>query len=65
MKDLVKIKCYDKISVMDRSEAIKKFSRCVLCSEGSEQSRYAEILSQLLSGYKYCYDEEDREIVYC
>lgn len=65
MKNLVKIKCYDKISVMNRSEAVKKFSRYVLCSEGSEQGRYAQILSQLLSGYEYCYDEEDREIVYC
>ena len=64
MKNLVKIKCYDKISVMDRSEAIRKFSSYILCSEGSEQSRYAEILSQLLNGYEYCYDEEDREVYY-
>lgn len=65
MKDLVKIKCYGEVRIVKRNEAIQEFTECVLCSEGSEQGRYAQILSQLLSGYEYCYDEEDREIVYC
>ena len=40
-----------------RKDAIKFFKECVMCSEGSEQSRYVSILMQLMNGDKYCSDE--------
>jgi hypothetical protein len=58
-KDIVTIICYGKTKQMERAEAIKKFSNGVLCCEGSEQSRYANILAELLHGYKVCTDGED------
>ena len=57
-KDIVKVTCYYKTEEYERTEAINKFRECVLCSEGSEQSRYSKILGELLSGYKECSDEE-------
>ena len=40
-----------------REDAIMFFKECVMCSEGSEQSRYVSILMQLMNGDKYCSDE--------
>lgn len=42
----------------DRNKAIKFYQEAVMCSEGSEQSRYSTILCQLLSGCTHCSDEE-------
>lgn len=42
----------------DREKAIKFYQEAVMCSEGSEQSRYSTILCQLLSGCTHCSDEE-------
>ena len=57
-KDIVTITCYGSTKQMNRAEAISKYSECVMCSEGSEQSRYANILAELLHGYKVCTDGE-------
>ena len=58
-KDIVTIICYGETKQMERAEAIKKFSEGVLCCEGSEQGRYANILAELLQGYTTCTDGED------
>lgn len=57
-KDIVTITCYDSTEQMDREDAIRKYSECVMCSDGSEQRRYANILAELLHGYKVCTDGE-------
>lgn len=58
-KDIVTITCCNETEQMERADAISKYSECVMCSEGSEQSRYANILAELLHGYKVCTDGED------
>ena len=58
-KDIVTIICYGSAEDLERADAIRKYSECVMCSEGSEQGRYAKILAELLHGYKVCTDGED------
>ena len=56
-KDIVTIICYGSAEHIERADAIRKYSECVMCSEGSEQSRYAKILAELLRGYRVCTDD--------
>ena len=58
-KDVVTVICYGSAEHIERADAIRKYSECVMCSEGSEQSRYAQILAELLHGYRVCTDGED------
>lgn len=56
MKDMVKVVCYGSAKMYERSQAIEEFLSAICCSEGSEQSRYCRILSQLRSGKKVATD---------
>lgn len=48
-KKSVKVVCYNEERVYNtREEAIKFFLECCACSEGSEQSRYSNILTGLM-----------------
>lgn len=59
MKDKVVCKCYGKEKEFNSREEAKKFYwEGALCSEGSEQSRYINILADLDAGKKYCTDGE-------
>lgn len=51
-KDMVKVVCYGSAKMYERQKAIEEFLDAIACSEGSEQSRYCRILSQLRSGKK-------------
>lgn len=51
-KDMVKVVCYGTAKMYERQQAIEEFTSALSCSEGSEQSRYCRILSQLRSGRK-------------
>lgn len=54
----VTVRCYGKeTEYKTREEAIVYFANACACSEGSEQERYAKILSQLLNGSNECTDE--------
>ena len=55
--DMVKVTCYGTTEIMTRADAIREFREGVMCSEGSEQSRYANILVGLLSGETEVSDE--------
>ena len=53
-------KCYGKeMEFNSRQEATDYFMQGLMCSEGSEQNRYANILSDLWCGRTYCTDDED------
>ena len=56
-RDIVTVVCYGQSERMTREKAIKKFKTVIMCSEGSEQERYARILSLLLDGEKVCSDK--------
>lgn len=50
--------CYNISRMWDsREQAQAFFTHAILCSEGSEQSRYANVLTQILDGKKLCVDE--------
>jgi len=54
----IKCKCYNSIHEFDtRTQAAKFFEKCIMCSDGAEQSRYLHVLMQLMNGEKYCSDE--------
>ena len=55
-KDMVTVHCYGSAREMERSKAIEEFFDAMCCSEGSEQSRYCRILSDLRSGKKVASD---------
>ena len=56
--DLVKITCYGETEIMEREKAKAFYLEGMMCSEGSEQSRYVRIYTQLTLGYTECTDEE-------
>lgn len=56
-KDIVTITCYGKTEHMEREKAIVFYLEGMMCSEGSEQNRYANILAGLMSGLTVCTDE--------
>ena len=56
-EDIVAITCYGETKNWRRSEAEAFFLQGMLECEGSEQARYANIYSQLVSGEKFCFDE--------
>ena len=60
LDDIVTITCYRQTEKMVRKDAMKEYLEGVLCCEGSEQERYANILRQLFMGYMECND-----LVYC
>lgn len=54
---MVTIKCYGKEEKWyNRQDAINHFTEGMLCSEGSEQTRYCTILSGLYAGLNYVTD---------
>ena len=55
--DIVKITCYNRTETMERADAIKFYTEGILCSDGSEQERYATILAGLVSGATVVSDE--------
>lgn len=55
-KDMVEIHCYGSKRVMERSAAIEEFTVSACCCEGSEQSRYMSIVSDLRCGKKIASD---------
>lgn len=57
--DIVEIKCYGKITKMERQKAIQKFLEGVILCEGSEKERYSNILADLISGKNFCSDGVD------
>lgn len=53
------VRCYDKeTKYKDRKQALDFYMGCMMCSEGSEQCRYSNIVAQLYSGKMYCCDED-------
>lgn len=55
-KDMVEIHCYGSKKVMERGAAIEEFTVAACCCEGSEQSRYMAIVSDLRCGKKIASD---------
>ena len=55
-KDIVEIHCYGSKRLMERNAAIEEFTTNACCSEGSEQGRYMDILSDLRAGKKIASD---------
>lgn len=55
-KDMVEIHCYGSKKVMERGAAIEEFTVAACCCEGSEQSRYCRIVSDLRCGKKIASD---------
>lgn len=54
----VKTTCYGTTKEWNNIEEAKNFFfNCMLCSEGSEQSRYTSIYMQLCLGHTDCSDE--------
>ena len=56
-KDFVTITCYNQTKTVERKAAVEFFTGCMFGSEGSEQSRYVSILSQLHEGETIISDE--------
>ena len=56
MNDIVTITCYRKTEKMVRRDAMMKYLEYLLCTEGSEMERYANILRQLFLGEMECND---------
>lgn len=56
MQDFVTIICYGQPEIMRRDEAIDKYYEGMMCCEGSERERYANIYCQLMAGEKECFD---------
>lgn len=55
----IKTTCYGKTDVWDsREEALAFFLKAMMGSEGSEQSRYTQIYTELLEGRMECSDGE-------
>ncbi len=58
--DSVKVTCYGETKVWDsRKEAAEFYLQAMASSDGSEQSRYSKIFSELMMGLTECSDEED------
>ena len=58
--DTVKVICYNDEETWDcRDDALEFYMRAMAGSEGSEQSRYAKIVSELAMGLPVCTDEEE------
>ena len=55
-KDMVEIHCYGSKRIMERGAALNEFMDAMCCSEGSEQSRYCRIISDLRCGKKIASD---------
>lgn len=56
----VRTVCYGKTEEWDsREEAEQFFFRAMTCSEGSEQSRYVKIYTELKMGLELCTDGEE------
>lgn len=56
-KDMVSITCYGSTEKMERKKAIAFYEECAAGSEGSEQSRYINILIGLRMGFHSVSDE--------
>lgn len=56
--DMVTITCYGKTETMTRSEAINFYVDGMMSCDGAEKNRYANIVGQLLLGWKECSDEK-------
>ena len=54
--DIVTIHCYGDTETKTRLDAIKFYRECAVMSEGCEKERYMNILLDLYSGKKECYD---------
>lgn len=57
-KDIVTIICYGKETKMEREEAKALYLEGMMCCEGSEQERYANIYAELMAGFSVCTDGE-------
>ena len=55
--DKVKITCYGKTDVMERSKAIRFYRDCMDNSEGCERERYVNIFLGLIDGLTEVSDE--------
>lgn len=56
--DTVKVICYNDEEVWDcREDAMEYYMRAMAGSEGSEQNRYAKLVSELAMGMEVCTDE--------
>lgn len=59
-KDSVVTICYGRRQVWkSRREAMNHFLEGMMCSEGSEQQRYATIYAKLVAGETECSDGDD------
>ena len=57
--DSVKVTCYGSTETWDsRKDAMEFYLRAMAASEGSEQSRYTKIYTELAMGLSECKDEE-------
>lgn len=57
--DSVKVTCYGSTETWDRrKDAMEFYLRAMAASEGSEQSRYTKIYTELTMGLPECKDEE-------
>lgn len=53
--------CYGRINKWeDRTEAVKYFYECALCSEGAEKERYVNIMMGLMAGANLATDGSER-----
>lgn len=55
--DKVKITCYGKTEIMERSKAMKFYREAADWSEGSERERYVNILFGLMDGLNEVSDD--------
>lgn len=58
LNDIVEVTCYNTTKRYTRKEALAHFLECMMCSEGSEQSRYTRIYCALSAGFLKVTDEE-------
>lgn len=57
--DSIKVTCYDSTEIWDsRKDAMDFYLQAMASSEGSEQSRYTKIYTELVIGLPECTDEE-------
>lgn len=57
---MIKVICYNKERTWeDRNEAIRFYRQCAFSSEGSEQRRYVNILSDLYANKDLCVDDDE------
>lgn len=57
MNNKVKIVLYGQTREMTRTDAIEYILECMAWSEGSEQERYGNVLTKLMSGQTVCSDD--------